>query len=204
MTKRITTKYKIDRRYGINLWGRSKSPINKRNYGPGQHGQNRSKPSDYGLQLRAKQILKGYYGNMTEKQFRRFYQIAAKKKGDTAELLIGLLETRLDTIVYRMKLAPTVFCARQLVNHGHVLVNGKKVNIASATVKVEDTVSLSASMHDNPIVMDAIESSERDIPDYINFDAKLKSATFVRVPSFSEVPYPVQMHPHLVIEFYSR
>ena len=204
MTKRINAKYKIDRRYGINLWGRNKSPINTRNYGPGQHGQNRSKPSDYGLQLRAKQILKGYYGNMTEKQFRRFYELAAQRKGDTSENLIGLLERRLDAVIYRMKLAPTVFAARQTVNHGHILVNGKRVDIPSYLIKVGDEISLCEKMRDNLVILGAIQSSERDIPDYIEFDAKHKSGKFLRIPMVTDVPYPVQMHPHLVIEFYSR
>ena len=127
MTKRQSAKYKIDRRMGENIWGRPKSPVNKREYGPGQHGQRRKgKASDFGIQLKAKQKLKGYYGNLTEKQFSRTYTEAARRKGNTAENLISLLEARLDAVVYRAKFVPTVFAARQFVNHGHVLVNGKR------------------------------------------------------------------------------
>jgi small subunit ribosomal protein S4 len=204
MTKRINAKYKIDRRLGVNLWGRSKSPLNNRNYGPGQHGQKKSKLSDYGVQLRAKQMLKGYYGNMTEKQFRRFYEEAARKRGDTSQNLIGLLERRLDAVVYRMKLVSTVFAARQIVNHGHILVNGHRVNIASYLLKEGDVVGLSDSMKDNPNVLAAIASSEREVPGYISFDPDQKSGSFLRVPQLEDVPYPVMMSPHLVIEFYSR
>ncbi|MCA0202188.1 MAG: 30S ribosomal protein S4, partial [Proteobacteria bacterium] len=129
MTKRTESKYKIDRRLQVNLWGRAKSPLNKREYGPGQHGQRRKKPSDYGVQLMAKQKLKGYYGNISEKQFRKYYEEAMRRKGDNGENLIGILESRLDAIVYRMKLAITPFAARQLVNHGHLTVNGRRVTV---------------------------------------------------------------------------
>jgi small subunit ribosomal protein S4 len=203
MSKRTSAKYKLDRRMGENVWGRPKSPINRREYGPGQHGQRRkSKVSDFGLQLRAKQKLKGYYGDVTEKQFRKVYSEAVRMKGDTSQNLIGLLERRLATVVYRAKFAPTVFAARQLVNHGHVLVNGRRCNIASALVKPGDLVELSAKAREMTLVLEASGSSERDIPEYVQAEA-LK-ATFVRVPAFDEVPYPVKMEPNLVVEFYSR
>lgn len=205
MSKRQSAKYKIDRRMGENLWGRAKSPLNTRDYGPGQHGQRRkAKLSDFGLQLRAKQKLKGYYGNITEKQFRRTYDEAVKKRGDTVENLIGLLERRLDAIVYRAKFVPTVFAARQFVNHGHVLVNGKKVNIPSYRVNPGDVIEVREKSRQMGLVLEAQESAERDVPDYIDLDAKSLSATYVRVPEFADVPYPVQMEPNLVIEFYSR
>lgn len=204
MTRRINAKHKIDRRLGVNLWGRAKSPINKRAYRPGQHGQKRVKLSDYGIQLREKQKLKGYYGNINEKQFRRFYDEAARKTGDTSQNLIGLLERRLDAIVYRMKLAPTVFSARQLVSHGHILVNDKRVDISSCLLKEGDVVKLCPSMKENVVVLSAIALTERDIPSYIDFDSKEMSGTFLRVPILEDVPYPVAMHPHLVVEFYSR
>jgi small subunit ribosomal protein S4 len=204
MSKRTNAKYKIDRRLGVNLWGRAKSPMNRRNYGPGQHGQQRSKPSDYGVQLRAKQMLKGYYGNINERQFRRFYQEAARKRGDTSENLIGLLERRLDAFIYRTKLVATVFAARQMVNHGHIRVNGKRVNIPSYLLKEGDQVALVDSMKENANVLASLETNERDVPEYITFDPKSKTGQFVRVPKLEDVPYPVQMHPHLVIEFYSR
>ena len=204
MTKRHTAKYKLDRRMGENIWGRPKSPINSRSYGPGQHGQRRkSKVSDFGLQLRAKQKLKGYYGNLTEKQFARTYEDAARKKGNTAETLVGLLESRLDAIVYRAKFVPTVFAARQFVNHGHVLVNGKRVNIASYRVKPGDVVSVRERSRNMALLLEAIQSGERDVPDYIELDTKGLSAKYIRLPELAEVPYPVKMEPNLIVEFYA-
>lgn len=204
MTKRISAKHKIDRRLGVNLWGRAKSPFNTRNYGPGQHGQQRSKPSDYGVQLRAKQKLKGYYGNISERQFRRFYQEAVRRRGDTSENLIDLLERRLDAVVYRMKFVATVFAARQIVNHGHIAVNGKRVNIPSYLVKDGDEISVLPSMKENVNVIMASEHAERDVPDYLEVDQKALKGKYIRGPKLADVPYPVQMEPHLVIEFYSR
>jgi small subunit ribosomal protein S4 len=204
MSKRQSAKYKIDRRMGENIWGRPKSPINQRAYGPGQHGQRRkSKVSDFGLQLRAKQKLKGYYGNLTEKQFSRTYAEAARLKGNTAEKLIGLLEARLDAVVYRAKFVPTVFAARQFVNHGHVQVNGKRVNIASYRVKVGDVVQVREKSRNMALVLEALQLSERDTPDYIEVDAKAMAAKFIRNPELAEVPYPVKMEPNLVVEFYA-
>lgn len=204
MTKRIKAKHKIDRRLGVNLWGRPKSPINRRGYGPGQHGQQRSKPSDYGIQLRAKQKLKGYYGSISERQFRSLYQEAVRRRGDTSENLIELLERRLDAVVYRMKLVATVFAARQMVNHGHILVNGKRVNIPSYRLRDGDEVTLVARMKENANVLLATQSAERDTPEYIEVDHKDMKGRFIRGPKLSDVPYPVQMEPNLVIEFYSR
>ena len=204
MSKREQSKYKINRRLGVNLWGRAKSPINKREYGPGQHGQRRRKPTEYGIQLQAKQKLKGYYGNITERQFRRVYEEANRRRGDTGENLIELLERRLDAVVYRMKFAPTVFAARQLINHGHLRVNGKKVNIASYMVKDSDTVELKQKSRELGLVLEAAASAERQVPDYLNVDHKSMKGTFVRGPKLADVPYPVQMEPNLVVEFYSR
>ncbi|MBV8682047.1 MAG: 30S ribosomal protein S4 [Caulobacteraceae bacterium] len=204
MSKRISAKYKIDRRMGENIWGRPKSPINQRAYGPGQHGQRRkSKVSDFGLQLRAKQKLKGYYGNLTEKQFSRTYQEAARRKGNSSENLIALLESRLDAVVFRAKFTPTVFSARQFVNHGHVLVNGKRVNIASYRVKPGDVISVRERSRNMALVLEAMQLSERDVPDYIQVDPRTMSATFVRRPELAEVPYAVKMEPNLVVEFYA-
>ncbi|HEY2051916.1 MAG TPA: 30S ribosomal protein S4 [Caulobacteraceae bacterium] len=204
MSKRISAKYKLDRRMGENIWGRPKSPINQRAYGPGQHGQRRkSKVSDFGLQLRAKQKLKGYYGNLTEKQFSRTYQEAARRKGNSSENLIALLESRLDAVVYRAKFTPTVFSARQFVNHGHVLVNGKRVNIASYRVKPGDVISVRERSRNMALVLEALQLAERDVPDYIQVDPRSMSATFVRRPELAEVPYPVKMEPNLVVEFYA-
>ena len=204
MSKRKTSKYKLDRRMGENIWGRPKSPVNRREYGPGQHGQRRKgKLSDYGIQLRAKQKLKGYYGDVTEKQFKRSYLEASKMKGDTSQNLIGLLEQRLDMVVYRAKFAPTIFSARQIVNHGHVLVNGVKCNIASRRVVPGDEISLSAKAKDMALVIEAQGLAERDIPEYVSPDGNEK-VTFARVPTLDEVPYPVKMEPNLVVEFYSR
>ncbi|MES1200660.1 MAG: 30S ribosomal protein S4 [Pseudomonadota bacterium] len=204
MTKRIQAKYKSNRRFGQNLWGRPKSPVNKRQYGPGQHGQRRKgKTSDFGLQLVAKQKLRLYYGNITEKQFRKIYEEAARRKGNTAENLIGLLETRLDAVVYRSKFVPTVFAARQFVNHGHVKVNGRRVTVSSFQVKVGDVIEVREKARSMAIVLEALQSQERDQPDYIEVDTKAMSARLSRVPALSDVPYPVQMEPNLVVEYYA-
>ncbi|HYI64187.1 MAG TPA: 30S ribosomal protein S4 [Allosphingosinicella sp.] len=204
MTKRTSAKYKLDRRMGENVFGRPKSPVNRREYGPGQHGQRRKgKVSDFGIQLRAKQKLKGYYGDVTEKQFKRAYTDAAKMKGDTGQNLIGLLERRLDAVVYRAKFAPTIWSARQLVNHGHIRVNGKKLNIASAKVDVGDVVELGPKAQEMALVVEAQGLAERDIPEYVVPDGATK-VVFNRVPTLDEVPYPVRMEPNLVVEFYSR
>ena len=205
MTKRLNSKHKVDRRLKVNLWGRPKSPFNTRGYPPGQHGQTKSaKPSDYGVQLQAKQKLKSYYGNMNERQFRNVYKKAIKKKGDTAENLIGLLERRLDAIVYRAKLSTTIFSARQLINHGHVKVNGKKVTIPSFNLQDGDVIEVKEKSRDMPIVLEAISSTERDAPEYLSVDYDKMKGTFVKGPKPDEVPYPVVMEPNLVIEYYSR
>ncbi len=205
MTKRIQAKHKIDRRIGDNLWGRPKSPQNTREYGPGQHGQRRkTKTSDYGVQLKAKQTLKGYYGNITERQFRKIYAEAQRRRGDTGENIIGLLERRLDAVVYRAKFVPTVFAARQFVNHGHVSVNGRRLNIPSALVKEGDVISVREKGRNMDLVLVAVQLPERDVPDYLEVDHSKLTAKFVRVPKLSDVPYPVRMEPNLVVEFYSR
>jgi small subunit ribosomal protein S4 len=205
MTKRAEAKYKLDRRMGENIWGRPKSPVNRREYGPGQHGQRRKgKLSDFGTQLRAKQKLKGYYGSISEKQFRSYYHEALRMRGDAGENLIGLLECRLDTVIYRAKFVPTVFAARQFVNHGHIQVNGKKVNIASYQVKAGDVVSVREASRQIEIVLVSVQLAERDVPDYMEADHAKMSAKLTRVPTLSEVPYAVQMEPNLVVEFYSR
>ena len=205
MTKRLKTKHKVDRRLKANLWGRPKSPFNARAYPPGQHGQNKKgKPTDFGIQLQAKQKLKAYYGNINERQFRNIYRKALSKKGDTTENLIALLERRLDTVIYRAKFSPTVFAARQLINHGHIRVNKKKVNISSYLVKDTDVVEVREKSKKLNVIDGSIQSKERDIPEYIQMDTKTKSVKLIRGPKFSEVPYPVIMEPNLVIEYYSR
>ena len=205
MTKRLNSKHKVDRRLKVNLWGRPKSPFNTRAYGPGQHGQTRSsKPSDYGIQLQAKQKLKAYYGNINERQFRNIYRKAITKKGDTTENLIGLLESRLDTVIYRAKFTPTVFAARQLINHGHIRVNKKKVNISSYLVKESDVIEVKEKSKGLTVIDGSLSSKERDVPEYIQLDDKNKTVKLIRVPKFEEVPYPVIMEPNLVIEYYSR
>ena len=205
MTKRTAAKHKIDRRMGENIWGRPKSPVNRREYGPGQHGQRRkAKLSDFGLQLRAKQKLKGHYGDLTEKQFRRIFSDAERVKGDTGENLIGLLERRLDALVYRAKFVATIFAARQFVNHGHVMVNGKKVNIPSYRVKEGDVIEIRESSRQIAAVLEAISLPERDVPDYIETDYSKMTAKFIRTPGLGDVPYPVVMEPNLVIEYYAQ
>ena len=205
MTKRANAKYKIDRRMGENIWGRPKSPVNKREYGPGQHGQRRKgKMSDFGTQLKAKQKLKGYYANLSERQFHKVYDEAVRMTGDSSENLIGLLERRLDVVVYRSKFVPTIFAARQFVSHGHVKVNGKRVTIASIRLKAGDTVELTDKAKGLATVLEAVQLAERDTPDYIEVDHKGMTARMIRVPALSDVPYPVQMQPNLVVEYYSR
>lgn len=204
MSKRATAKFKINRRHGCNHWGRAKSPLNKRDYRPGQHGQRRNKLSDFGQQLMAKQKLKGYYGNIGERQFRRYYFEAIRRRGDSSENLIQLLESRLDTVVYRMKFAASPFASRQLINHGHVKVNGKRVNIASYLLKQGDTVELREKSRQMTVVLEAAASQEREVPEFMTVDHKDMKGTFTRAPAMGDVPYPVQMEPALVIEFYSR
>lgn len=205
MSKRIAAKYKISRRIGESLWGRAKDPVGKRSYAPGQHGATRRrKGSDFGNQLMAKQKLKGYYGSITESQFRRIYQEAARRKGDTSENLIGLLESRLDTVVYRMGLVPTVFAARQFVSHGHIKVNGNRVNIASYIVKEGDEVEVKEKSRTINMIVESQQNPERSVPDYIEFDAKEFKGKFIRAPKLADVPYPVMMEPNLIVEFYSR
>jgi small subunit ribosomal protein S4 len=205
MTKRLESKYKLDRRMGQNIWGRPKSPVNRREYGPGQHGQRRKgKLSDFGVQLKAKQKLRGYYGNISEKQFRGIYDEAIRMKGDSGAHMIGLLERRLDAIVFRAKFAPTPFAARQLINHGHIKVNGRRVNIPSYRVKVGDTIEVKEKSKQMNLVLEAQALAERDVPDYIDVDGSKMTAKFVRIPALTDVPYAVQMEPHLVVEFYSR
>jgi small subunit ribosomal protein S4 len=205
MSKRHDAKYKIDRRLGVNVWGRAKSPVNRREYGPGQHGQRRKgKTSDFGTQLKAKQKLKGYYGNISERQFRKYYAEAIRMKGDSSANLIGLLERRLDAVVYRAKFVQTVFAARQFVNHGHIRVNGKRVNIPSYLVKVGDVIEVKDASKQLVVVLEAAQSNERDTPEYMDVDHGKMVAKFIRVPALNDVPYPVQMEPNLVVEFYSR
>ena len=205
MTKRASSKYKLDRRLGENIWGRPKSPVNKRDYGPGQHGQRRKqKLSDFGVQLRAKQKLKGYYANISERHFRRIYAEASRMPGDTSENLIGLLERRLDAIVYRAKFAVTMHATRQFISHGHVVVNGRRATISSMRLRVGDVVEIREKSKELPIVMEAVQLAERDVPDYVEVDHKKLTARMSRIPALSDVPYPVQMNPALVVEFYSR
>lgn len=205
MTKRAEAKYKISRRLGVNLWGRAKDPFNKREYAPGQHGvTRRRKTSDYGNQLREKQKLKGYYGNISERQFRRIYQEAVRRKGDTGENLVGLLESRLDAVVYRMGIVPTVFAARQFVSHGHVRLNGRKANVPSMMVNEGDIIEVREKSRQLTIVLEQLQNPERSVPEYLEFDEKELKAKYVRAPKLAEVPYPVVMEPNLVIEFYSR
>jgi small subunit ribosomal protein S4 len=205
MTKRHEAKYKLDRRMGQNVWGRPKSPVNRREYGPGQHGQRRKgKLSDYGVQLRAKQKLKGYYGNISEKHFRGIYEEAIRLKGDSGAHLIGLLERRLDAVVYRAKFVPTVFAARQFVNHGHVKVNGRRVNVPSFRCKVGDVIEVKESSKQLASVLESTGLAERDVPDYIEVDHHKMTAKLSRIPQLNEIPYPVMMEPHLVVEYYSR
>jgi small subunit ribosomal protein S4 len=205
MSKRANAKYKIDRRMGESIWGRPKSPVNKRSYGPGQHGQRRAKKlSDYGVQLQAKQKLKGYYGNITERQFRKYYHEASRRQGDTGENMVGLLECRLDAVVYRAKFVPTPFAARQLVSHGHVRVNGKRVTVASYQVKVGDAIELTQKARDMALVLEASKSAERDVPDYVDSDHGKMTAKLLRTPKLADVPYASRMEPHLIVEFYSR
>ena len=204
MSKRLQSKFKIERRLGANLSGRAKSSFNKRNYGPGQHGAERKKLTDYGTQLHAKQKFKGVYGNISEKQLRKYYAEAIRRKGDSSENLVGILETRLDSVVYRLKFVNSVYAARQFVNHGHVTVNGKRVNIPSYLVKPGDEIAVRSKAKEMAVVIEALAATDRNVPDYMTLDEKEMKGTFIRVPTFSKIPYATQMEPNLVIEFYSR
>ena len=205
MTKRLKSKHKVDQRLKANIWGRQKSPFNSRAYTPDQKCQNKKgKPTDDGIQLQAKQKLKAYYGNINERQFRNIYSKALSKRGDTTENLIALLESRLDTVIYRAKFAPTVFAARQMINHGHIKVNNKRVNISSYVVRSTDTIEVREKSKKLTVIDGSLQSKERDVPEYIQLDDKNKTAKLVRVPKFAEVPFPVIMEPSLVIEYYSR
>jgi small subunit ribosomal protein S4 len=205
MTKRLESKYKISRRIGESLWGRAKDPVNKRNYAPGQHGMARKrKLGGYAQQLNEKQKLKGYYGSITERQFRKVYAEAARRKGDTSENLVGLLERRLDAVVYRMGIVPTVFSARQVVSHGHIQVNGKRVNIPSYQVKEGDEISVKETSKQMPLILGSVQTPERSVPEYVEFDEKAMKGKFIRAPKLAEIPYPVVMQPNLVVEYYSR
>ena len=205
MTKRVRAKHKIDRRLGENIWGRPKSPLNRRESRPGQHGERRAgKLSDFGQQLKAKQKLKGYYASISERQFRKIYDEASRAKGSTSEHIIGLLERRLDALVYRAKLVPTVFAARQFVSHGHVSVNGQRVTIPSYRIRIGDLIEVREKSRQLPLVLEAIKSGEREVPDYLDVDHSKMTVKLVRVPALSDVPYPVTMEPNLVVEFYSR
>tara|TARA_B100000029_G_scaffold40169_2_gene37476 strand:+ start:4611 stop:5225 length:615 start_codon:yes stop_codon:yes gene_type:complete len=204
MSIRKEPKYKIDRQLGVNLWGRPKSPYNKRETRPGEHGQKNRKPSDYALQLYAKQKLKKYYGYVTEKQFKKYYKQASAIKGDTGQILIQLLERRLDSVLYRMKFAPTVFAARQFISHGHIKVNGKKINIPSFKISDGDEITLKESFKQIPSVLLAVQSKDREVPEYLSVDYIKMKGVFIKSPSLKDVPYPVEMEPNLVVEFYSR
>jgi small subunit ribosomal protein S4 len=204
MSRRNASKYKLDRRLGVNLWGRAKSPVNLREYPPGEHGQRRRKVSDYGTQLKAKQKLRGYYGEITEKQFRRIYREAVRLRGDTGENMVGLLERRLDMVAYRMLFAPTIFAARQIVNHGHLHVNGRRVNIPSYCVSEGDVIEVRQKSRQHPLILETVQQPDRELPDYVEVDHDKLKGTFLRQPLFAEIPYPVQMQPNLVIEYYSR
>lgn len=205
MSKRKNRRFGISRRLGENLWGRAKDPVEVRNFPPGQHGKlGYKKLSDRGTQLKAKQRLKKYYGDITEGQFHRIYEEAVRRRGDTGENFIGLLESRLDAFVFRSNMVPTIFSARQFVNHKHVRVNGKVVNIPSYRLKAGDLVEVKESSRSLELVQVALASNERTVPDYIQLDPAKVSATYVRVPESKEVPYPVTMETHLVVEYYSR
>ncbi len=204
MSRRNASKYKLDRRLGVNLWGRAKSPVNLREYPPGEHGQRRRKVSDYGTQLKAKQKLRGYYGEITEKQFRRIYREAVRLRGDTGENMVGLLERRLDMVAYRMLFAPTIFAARQIVNHGHLHVNGRRVTIPSYRVSVGDVIEVRQKSRQHPLILETVQQPDRELPDYVEVDHDKLKGTFLRQPLLAEIPYPVQMQPNLVIEYYSR
>lgn len=205
MSKRIRAKHKIDRRLGENIWGRPKSPLNRRESRPGQHGERRmGKLSDFGQQLKAKQKLKGYYASVSERQFRAIYAEASRLKGSTSEHIIGLLERRLDAIVYRSKFVPTVFAARQFVSHGHVKVNGQRVTVPSYRIKIGDVIEVTEKAKQLALVLEAANSAERDVPDYLTVDHGKMTTSLTRIPALADVPYPVQMEPNLVVEFYSR
>lgn len=205
MTKISKSKYKLSRRLGVSVWGDTKDPYNKKNYKPGQHGPlSVRKLSVFAKQLNAKQLLKGYYGRIKEGQFRNIFAEAARMKGDTGENLIALLESRLDAVIYRMNIASSIFAARQLVTHKHICVDGKVVNVPSFVVKPGSVIEVKDASKNLTAIEAAVSKMDRAVPDYINFEAGSKKGSFLRIPTFAEVPYPCQIDPQLVVEFYSR
>ncbi|MDD2840283.1 MAG: 30S ribosomal protein S4 [Rickettsiales bacterium] len=203
MTKRINAKKKISRSLGVNLWGRANDTFVKRNYRPGQHGTAPKRDTNHSIHLRAKQKVRKYY-DIKESQFRTIFDNAKRLKGNTEEIFAGLLESRLASIVYRANFAPTVYAARQLVNHKHILVNGKPINIASYQVKVGDVISLSEGAKKITLINEALEHMERDIPTYLELNANEKTVKFLNKPAFSDIPYPFDAEFNMIVEFYSR
>jgi len=203
MTKRHEAKYKIDRRMGQNVWGRPKSPINHREYGPGQHGQRRKgKLSDYGVQLRAKQKLRGYYGNVSERQFRSIYAEARRLKGDTGAHMIGLLERRLDAMIYRAKFVPTVFAARQFVSHGHISVNGRRGPVPSYRLRLNDVVEVREKSRSMIVVRHNIDTIDRSVPPWLEKSGEGLVATVRDLPLREHIAVPVRES--LIVELYSK
>lgn len=205
MTKIVKAKYKVSRRLGSSIWGDEKDPFHTKNYRPGQHGPGtRGKVSDYGLHLNAKQMVKNHYGRVTETQFRNIFKLASKMKGNTAENFAGLLEQRLDMVVYRMNFAPTIFAARQLVSHCHVRLNGKKVNIASQRVQIGDVIEIKDNSKDITKIMESIQKLSRPVPEYLAIDPAKMSGQLVRIPMISDIPYPFQPNFGKIVEYYSH
>lgn len=205
MTKVVKAKYKASRRLGTSIWGDDKDPFHTKNYRPGQHGPTgRVKTSDYGVHLQAKQTVKAHYGRITEKQFRNIFALANKMKGNTAENFAGLLEKRLDMVIYRMNLAPTIFAARQLVSHDNVKLNGKKVNIPGQRLKEGDKVELKDSAKQITVYMESAQKQKRTVPEYLSVDPGAMSGVFIRTPMILDIPYPFEANFGKIIEYYSH
>ncbi|WP_457592860.1 30S ribosomal protein S4 [Hydrogenimonas sp.] len=199
---------KIERRLGVSLGLKGerrlagKSAIDKRPYAPGQHGQRRTKISQYGLQLKEKQKAKYMYG-VAEKQFRRLFKDANRMEGNTGENLIALLERRLDNVVYRMGFATTRAFARQLVTHGHILVDGKRVNIPSYRVKAGQKIEVREKSKNNPQIQRAMElTKQTGIAPWVDVDETKLFGIFTRIPEREEVVIPVEER--LIVELYSK
>jgi len=199
---------RLCRREGVKLYLKGdkcytdKCPVQRRAYPPGQHGQSRKKLSEYGLQLRMKQRLRRIYG-VSERQLENYYDAAARKRGITGEILLQTLEMRLDNVVYRFGLGASRPQARQLVMHGHVTVNGKKVDIPSYQVRVGDVIAIRESSRNLDVIkVNAEAASGRALPEWLEFDAEKLEGSIKAVPAREQIDIPVEEH--LIVEYYSR
>lgn len=187
-------KNRVARRFGVNIFGRARNPLLHKQNPPGVHGARRRKKSDFGVALEEKQKLKAIYGMLTEKQLVSYYKRAVALPGNTAQHLVQMLECRLDTVVYRLKLAPTIFAAHQLISHGHILVDGKKVDRRSFQVQPGMVISVKEKTRNNAIVADSVQSGMRAVPEYMNLSASSFSGQLLAMPMMEQMPWPLELN----------